>query len=137
MKRNKILSIFNMFFLIGIFATGCSTTQAVKIVDIDQSSFNIQNDLNYPISNIHVEKNNGELFIKGSVSHRYGRSSLLTGHVDISFLNSDGSVKKKECVGFENHFSKRSCERQANFELPVTEDLLSSSSIKISYIPKK
>ena len=137
MKRNKILSIFNMFFLIGIFAVGCSTTQAVKIVNIDQSSFDIQNDPNYPISNIHVEQINDELFLKGSVSHRYGKASLLTGHVDIIFLDSSGKVKKKECVDFDNHISKRSCERQANFEMSITDDLLTGNTIKISYIPKK
>ena len=129
--------MFNMFFLIGIFAAGCSTTQAVKIVDIDHNSFNIQNDPNYPISNIHIEKINDELFLKGSVSHRYGKSSLLTGHVDIIFLDSSGKVKKKECVDFDNHFSKRSCERQANFEMSITDDLLTGNTIKISYIPKK
>ena len=98
MKRDKILSIFNIFFLIGIFAAGCSTTPAVKIVDIDQSTFKIQNDPHYPISNIHIEQINDELFLKGSVSHRYGKSSLLTGHVDIIFLDSSGKEKKRNVL---------------------------------------
>ena len=136
MQHNKKLFLFILIFLFCIFVMACSTSRAVRIFDIDKSLFSIQNDLNYPISNIHIEQNSGELFLKGSVSKRYGKSPLLTGHVDIEFLDSSGKVKKKECVGFDNHFSKRSCERQANFELSVTKELLSKSKIKISYVPR-
>jgi len=133
MKLKKIIVIFNLIFLSGILSVGCSTLQT-KIVDIDKGSFDIQNNHHYPISNVHIVEDSGELFLKGSVSHRHGKSPLSSGHVDIAFLNSDGAVKTKECIFFDNH---RSYERQANFEMPITNDLLASSKIKISYIPKK
>ena len=135
MKHNRLI-IFNVILLAGILVSGCSTLQR-KTVEINKSSFDIKNDQNYPISNIHVINESGELFLKGSVSRRFGKSPLLSGHIDIKFINVDGQTRKKECVFLESHYNKRSCEKQANFEMPVTEDLLASNTVKIEYVRKE
>ena len=122
--------------LSGILAIGSSAVQA-EILAIKKGFFNIQSGQKYSISNIHIVRERDGVFLRGSVGRRFGKSPLLSGHVDIAFLNSDGEVMGKECVYFDHHYSKRSCELHADFEFPLTEDQLSSNTIKISYIAKK
>ena len=136
MKQKRKIMIFSFILLSFVLGTGCSTLQS-KMVDINKSSFDVQSDHKYPISNIHVVNDSGELFLKGSVSRRFGKSPLLSGHIDIKFIDVNGQTMKKECVFFDSHYNKRSCEKQANFEMPVTEDLLANNTVRIEYIRKK
>ena len=89
MKQNGKIFILNFILLSCILGAGCSTLQT-KMVNINKNSFEVQSDHKYAISNIHVINDSGELFLKGSVSKRFGKSPLLSGHIDIIFLNISG-----------------------------------------------
>jgi hypothetical protein len=133
---NKILAVFALTLCVTILFTGCAVNQS-QLVDSKKINFDIKQNDNFPISNIHIIREGEEMFLKGSVSRRWGKSPLISGHVDIQFLPVNGNALKKECVFFDDHFSKRSCGRQANFEIPISEDNLKNSKIKIEYVQKQ
>lgn len=79
-----------------ILNTGCAARK-YQLVSPKDYNLDIMENKDFPISNIHINSKDGDLLLKGSVSRRFGKLPLLSGDVDITFINIDGQTRKKEC----------------------------------------
>ena len=123
------------FMITGIFLSGCAHREK-NLITQKGVSIEAVGPARAHLYNIAISEDNNELVITGKV-HRHYRSISGSGHIDVTILNSSGSIIERGGVaytpttlpktpGARNH-------RGSLFEVRLTGPLPEGSKVQVAY----